>query len=75
MSLIQTFRKPRIYGIALFDLILAIIGTEILFRYMGATAYLGVILAVPIGVLVHYFGGFDTTLNYKLGLSKIPVTT
>jgi hypothetical protein len=72
MSLIQTLRTPRIFDIALFDLILSIVAIEILFRYMWKVEYLGAALAVPIGILIHALLGINTTLNYKLGISCPP---
>jgi hypothetical protein len=70
MSLIQTLRKPRIYGFALFDLLTSIIATEFIFRQLGSDKWIGASLAIPIGIIVHLFLGINTTLNYKLGLSE-----
>lgn len=72
MSLIKDLRKPRIAGIAIFDLLLAIIATAWLFDQYGASPLLGAAAAVPIGIIVHYIFSIDTTLNHALGLSNKP---
>ena len=72
MSLIQTFREHRIGGISLFDLILAIIAMELLFRYYNYKKWTGALYTIPIGILTHAIFGINTTLNYKLGISDIP---
>jgi len=69
MSLIQTLRGPRICELAIFDLVLAIVATELIFSYYGAERWTGALLAVPIGVIAHAMLGINTTLNYKLGIS------
>jgi len=70
--LINDLRKPRIAGIALFDLILAIVGTALIFEYFGYTKTQGALFAIPIGIVTHYILGIDTTLNYYLGISDKP---
>jgi hypothetical protein len=70
MSLIQTLRTPRICGFALFDLLMSIIATELIFRQLGSAKWIGASLAIPIGIIVHFLLGVDTTLNYRLGLSE-----
>jgi len=80
MSRISEFRSVRIFDIALFDLILAIIGTIIVFFLINKMFRLsfskrkiitaGVLLTIPIGIVFHYLFSINTTLNYKLGLSK-----
>lgn len=70
MSLIQTLRTPRICGLAVFDLLLSIILTEVIFRYFGSCNWVGAALAIPIGVVVHAILKIDTTLNYKLGIRQ-----
>jgi len=69
MSLINTLRKPRIFKIALFDLILSIVSMEILFRRLGAKKYVGASLAIPIGIITHYYLGINTQLNNYLGIN------
>ena len=72
MSLIKKLREPRIFEIAIFDLLSSFIGMALIFHYMGWGWQLGVALAIPVGILSHYVLGIDTTLNYYLGLSKKP---
>jgi hypothetical protein len=72
MSLIKELRKPRIKGIAIFDLLTSFIGMALIFSYMGWDWRVGAALAVPIGIATHYVLGIDTTLNYYLGISKLP---
>ena len=72
MGVIEDLRKPRIANIALFDLILAMLVTEILFRKANLPDYYGVIATIPIGIVVHYLLGVNTQLNYMLGISQSP---
>ena len=69
---IKELRSWRINGIALFDVISSIIGMIIAADYIGISKTNAALLAIPIGVLVHYIFGINTTLNYKLGLSDKP---
>jgi len=72
-------RKYRICDIAIFDLVTALVGTVLaallLQKYKYPTiapeifAGFAIILAIPIGIVVHMMLGINTTLNYKLGLS------
>lgn len=72
MSTIELLRKPRILGITLFDLILTIVITEYIFRYMGYKKYIGVLFSIPIGIVTHWTLGINTTLNYYIGISQKP---
>jgi hypothetical protein len=72
MSLIKKLREPRIIGIALFDLLLAIIITAYIFCKLGYDYKLGIILSVPIGIIIHYIFNIKTTLNYYLSISEKP---
>ena len=79
---LKEIRSRRIFGIALFDLVSAIIGTVIIlliakwkwFPKLKTVNFVaaGVLLAVPLGIFFHIIVGRDTTLNYKLGLSGEP---
>ena len=79
---IKKLRSHRIFGIALFDLILALIGTIIIFLiakwkwfpHLKAINFViaAVLLTIPLGIFFHVIIGRDTTLNYKLGLSNKP---
>ena len=73
-------RSVRIFGIALFDLSLAIVGTVALMLLFWYVHYrdlkwwpfviAGILLAVPLGIFFHVAFGINTTLNHKLGLSR-----
>lgn len=72
MSLIKSLRAPRIFSLAIFDLVLAVILTGYAFEYYGGTFTQGMLWAVPIGVVTHLVLGIDTKLNYALGISGNP---
>ena len=75
-------RKYRISGIALFDLILAFLGTIIIFLIVWKWKFpelnswkfviAAILLAIPIGIFFHVIFGINTTLNNRLGLSNKP---
>jgi hypothetical protein len=69
---LSDLRRPRIFGIALFDLILSLIVVELLFRIIFKMKWIGLLLTIPIAILVHYLFNIPTTLNYYLGLSDKP---
>jgi len=79
---LKKIRSHRILGIALFDLLLAIVGTVIIlliakwkwFPGLKNVNFViaGILLAIPLGIFFHIIIGKNTTLNYKLGLSKKP---
>lgn len=71
-SLIKKLREPRVFDIAIFDLASAVIGTELIARYLGYPPYTGALAAVPLGVAAHWAFNVDTELNYKLGISSRP---
>ncbi len=75
-------RSYRIFGIALFDLIIAIIGTILIlllarfkwFSNLSITPFVlaGILLTIPLGIFFHIIFGVNTTLNYRLRLSNKP---
>lgn len=79
---IKQLRSYRIFGIAMFDLIVAMLGLITLFLIAWKVhfqnldwwkfALAGVLLAIPVGIFFHILFGTNTTLNYKLGLSNKP---
>ena len=81
MSL-QTLRSFKIFGLSIFDIILSIIGIDILFVLARNHFFItlpvknfiiaGIFLAIPIGITFHILFGKNTTLNYQLGLSYKP---
>lgn len=70
---IKELRSWRIGGLAIFDIVAAIIGMIMISSYIGISKEKAALLAIPIGILVHYIFGIDTTLNYKLGISNKPI--
>lgn len=80
---ITDLRKPKIFGLAIFDLVLSVIGIIILFVTMqkwhfknlsySTFVIAAIILTIPIGIVFHVVFGVNTALNYKLGLSNKPI--
>lgn len=79
---INDLRKHRIFGIAIFDLLMSMIGLTIIlllakwkhFPNLPNTPFIlaGILLAIPIGIVFHIIFGTNTTLNYRLKLSDKP---
>jgi hypothetical protein len=79
---IAELRKHRIFNIALFDLILTVVGMVIIFKMIHNKYYpelelknfvaAGILLALPISIFAHALFGVNTQLNYVLGLSNAP---
>lgn len=73
-------RSFRIFGIALFDLVLSMVVMILIFLYMAPSPPLNqinfivaaILLTIPLGIVVHVLFGINTTLNYYLGLSDKP---
>lgn len=75
-------RKYRIFGLAIFDLVTAMIGLTLLFLLARWKHFpklsvwpfvaAGVLLAIPLGMVFHILFGVNTKLNYDLGLSNAP---
>lgn len=75
-------RKYKIFGLAIFDLSLSIIGMIGLFLIMWKWHFpklnpwnfviTAIILTIPVGILFHVIFGVNTALNQKLGLSSSP---
>lgn len=77
-----SLRSHRLFGIALFDLILSMIGMIFLFllawkfyfpnldwkRFIIAA----ILLTIPVGITFHVLFGINTKLNSELGLSNKP---
>lgn len=80
---ISELRKHRIFNIALFDLVMTVIGMIIIFVVIHNKHYpdlelknfivAGILLALPISIFAHALFGVDTQLNYVLGLSNAPI--
>ena len=82
MMSIQELRSYRIFGIAIFDLVLGMLGLCLVFLYIHYRYYsnldkrpfiiAGILLTIPVGIVSHMLFGVNTTLNYRLGLSYNP---
>ena len=81
MSL-KNIRSHRIFGLSIFDLVTAVIGTIIIVLICWKVHFpkldwwkfviAAILLTIPIGIFVHILFGSNTKLNYKLGLSNKP---
>ena len=79
---IENLRSYKIFGLAVFDLSLSLIGTIILFMIMWRIHFknldwwkfliAAILLTIPIGITFHILFGVNTKLNYELGLSNKP---
>ncbi len=68
-------RDFRIYGIAVIDVVASLFIFYIAMIYLYPDMkgkYLYALLAIPLGIIVHYMFGVKTTLNNYLGLSVKP---
>ena len=76
MSLIQTLRGPKIFGMAIFDWTLSILGLVLLgitLKIKTAPKWIAFVFAwILFGVAVHKLMGVDTMLGYYLGLNPKP---
>lgn len=61
-SVITSLRKYRVHDIAVFDLVGAVVGTELVFRWFGASPYVGAVAAIPLGAVVHRVIGVKTKI-------------
>lgn len=81
MSLAK-IRSYRIFGLAIFDLVSALLGTILIvlwakkkhFPDLPVQPFLwtALIVTIPLGVVTHILFGTNTTLNYRLGVSRRP---
>jgi hypothetical protein len=81
-STITKLRSHRIFNIAMFDVIMSIIGIIIIIAYAQkhyrgsynwkSSIIGGAICAIPLGIFIHSLAGTKTMLNYYLGLSDLP---
>ena len=82
MSAIANLRRPKVFGLAVFDLVVGMIGMIAIFLVMWHWHFpklnpwhfvlAAVLLTIPVGITVHIIFGVDTALNSKLGLSEAP---
>lgn len=79
---IQELRSHKIFGLAIFDLVLSFVGVILIFflgwrihfRNLDWLRFLvaAVAVTIPIGIVFHVLFGVNTQLNYQLGLSNKP---
>jgi len=79
---INELRKYKIFGMAIFDLVVSMIGMIVIFLVLKKWHFnklrtlnfiiAAIILTIPFGIIVHIVFGVNTGLNYKLGLSYKP---
>jgi hypothetical protein len=78
--MISDLRKYKIFGLAIFDLVVGMIGMVILmlifwkirFSNLNPIYFIlaGILITIPVGILFHVIFGVNTALNKKLGLSN-----
>lgn len=71
-SFIDKIRRPKIFGMAIFDWALTVLGILFIIAYFGLTgigAVLASIGAVAFGVGVHKYLDINTQFGYYLGLN------
>ena len=79
---IVSLRKYKLFGMTLFDLIIALVGMIIIFLIMWYWHFrqlkwwnfviAAILLTIPTGIVFHVIFGVNTELNSKLGLSGKP---
>ena len=80
--MLEKIRSYRIFGLAIFDLVLALIGMIAVFLWAHRTFFptlpvqnfviAAVLLTIPVGIFTHVLFGTSTALNHLLGLSTSP---
>jgi hypothetical protein len=75
-------RKYKIFGLAIFDLVSAILGMISIFIIIRTVRFpklelwkfiiWAIIVTIPVGIVFHILLGVNTQLNYNLGLSYKP---
>lgn len=73
MGIIDSLRAPKLFNIALFDVVGTLIGAYALAEYMNADPYQYMFFAIVAGIVAHKLFGINTQLNYYLGLSDKPL--
>lgn len=79
---IQQLRSHKIFGLAIFDLVLSFVGIIIIFLLVWRIHFknldwwkfviAAIVVTIPIGIVFHVLFGVNTQLNYRLGLSNEP---
>lgn len=79
---IQDLRLYKIFGLAIFDLVISFVFMIALFMVAWRVHYkkldlwkfllAAIFVTIPIAITFHVLFGIDTKLNYELGLSNKP---
>jgi len=75
-------RKYRIFGLAIFDIVMGAVGMIILFLLARARHYptlnitpfviTAILVSIPVAITTHVLFGVNTKLNNMIGVSKTP---
>jgi hypothetical protein len=73
-QVLETLRKPKLFDIALFDLLATLLVAYLIHHYAKIKCPLWSVLvgSILLGIVVHVMIGTPTMLNYYLGLSAKP---
>jgi hypothetical protein len=69
MSVLDTLRKPKIWDIAVFDLFGTILGAAAIGYVARINILMAIVIALLLGIVVHYALNIPTRLNQYLGLT------
>jgi hypothetical protein len=77
MTIIDKLRKPRIFGLAIFDWVFSLLGLFLIGKFLiklnGIREWIiFTIFWILLGIVVHMVMKIPTMLNYYLGLSEKP---
>jgi hypothetical protein len=75
MSLIQKLRQPRLFEIAIFDVVATLAAAHFIHKKMKwkwpiIKTYVAFFI---LGIVIHKIMGIDTQLGFYLGLNKKPI--
>jgi len=79
---INQIRSHKIFGLAIFDLVMSFIGIILIFIICWKIHFphlciwkfiiIAIIVTIPLSITFHVLFGVNTQLNYNLGLSNSP---
>jgi hypothetical protein len=72
MNMLKKIREPKLFDIALFDLLGTAAVSAFISDQYKYPRYKGILLGIGSGIIVHQLLGVDTKLNYYVGLSNDP---
>lgn len=72
MNVIDTLRRPRLFGFVLFDWIATLLGALLLSNITGMGYGLMLFILLVASIFLHIYFDIPTNTNYYLGLSEIP---